>query len=548
MSRHDDAPTAADRPQRPESAEIGRRAASGVLWMTAQKWIMRFSGLATVAVLTRLLSPEQFGLVAAASTVAPIVYLVSDLGFTAYIVQADTVDDRRLSTGFWFSTVAGGVMCGGVLLLAPVLADVFHLPDLTDVLRVMTISIAFVVLTSVPYALMRRRMQFRALAVQGGIAALLAQVVAVVAAFAGLGVWALVLQLIVAQGASAVPAWFSARWRPRLQFSRSDFGLMARFGVQVVAVDVVAMLRSWGETAIVVASLGATGLGYLSIAQKLIQVTQDMSAAALLPVSTVVFAQVRESPQRLRESYLKALAVSYAAVAPVMTVVAVAGPVLVPLLFGREWGPSIPVAQALAVAAILTLGAMLDHGLFYGVGRPGRWLAYAVVIDLLTVGTTAVAVRWGLSGIALGFIGVAIVATVVRWRLVGRLLGLPVPAVARPFGGVAVCVAFSALAGALVAYLTGHQPVLVELALTGLAIGVVHVAAVRIVMPATARAVVDLLPGRVRRPAIRLLGWSRSGPATELVAETGSPDPSIEAPKAATPVPISGLVLEEERQ
>ncbi|WP_449386428.1 lipopolysaccharide biosynthesis protein [Cellulomonas soli] len=488
--------------------DIGRRAASGVLWMTAQKWLMRFSGLATVAILTRLLGPEQFGLVAAASTVAPIVYLFSDLGFSAYIVQADEVDERRLSTGFWFSTVVGGLMCVGLLLFAPVLADLFHLPDLVPVLRVMTISIAFVVVTSIPYALLRRRMQFRALAVQGAIAALLAQVVAVVTALAGMGVWALVLQLIVAQGVSAVLAWIWARWRPRLLFSTHEFVAMARFGLQVVGVDVIAMLRSWAETAIVVASLGATGLGYLSIAQKLIQVTQDMSAAALLPVSTVVFAQVRTSADRLREAYLKALGVSYAAVAPVMTVVAVTGPVLVPLMFGDGWGPSVQVAQALAVAAILTLGAMLDHGLFYGVGKPGRWLVYAVAIDVLTVATTAWAVQWGLRGMALGFIGVAVVATAVRWVLVGRLVDAPARTVARPFGGVAVCVALSALAGAAAARVTSGLPAIVELGITGLVIGVVHVVAVRFLMPSTARAVVEMLPGRVRGPLLRVTGWA----------------------------------------
>lgn len=487
---------------------IGRRAASGVLWMTAQKWLTRIGGLATVAILTRLLSPEEFGLVAAASVVAPIVYLISDLGFSAYIVQADEVDERRLSTGFWFSTLAGGVMCGGLLLLAPVLADLFDLPELVDVLRVMTVAIAFVVVTSVPYALLRRRMQFRTIAWQGAVAAVLAQVVAVAAALSGWGVWALVLQLVVAQGVAAVAAWASARWWPRLQFSRREFLTMARFGLQVVAVDVVALVRSWAETAIVVTSLGATGLGYLSIAQRLVQVTQDMSAAALLPVSTVMFAQVRASADRLRGSYLKALGMSYAAVAPVMIVVAVTGPTLVPLLFGEGWERSVPVAQALALAAVLTLGAMLDHGLFYGVGRPGRWLAYAFAVDALTVATTAWAVRWGLAGLAVGFVGVAVVATAVRWQLTGHLLGIPARTVARPFAGVAVCVALSALAGAAVSRLVADLPPLLVVGLTGLVIAVVHVVAVRFLMPSTARAVVDMLPGRVRAPLRRALTWA----------------------------------------
>ena len=84
-------------------------------------------------------------------------------------------------------------------------------------------------------------------------------------------------------------------------------------------------------------------------------------------------------------------------------------------------------AQALAFAGIITLGAMLDHGLFYGLGRPGTWLGYAVVVDGATVATTAVAVRWGLGGVAVGFVVVAFVATVARWVLVSTNSRVGVP-------------------------------------------------------------------------------------------------------------------------
>ena len=78
-------------------------------------------------------------------------------------------------------------------------------------------------------------------------------------------------------------------------------------------------------------------------------------------------------------------------------------------------------AQALALAGIITLGAMLDHGLFYGLGRPGAWLAYAVVVDAADGGDDRRRRRWGLAGVAVGFVLVAIAATVARWVLVGRL-------------------------------------------------------------------------------------------------------------------------------
>ena len=65
-------------------------------------------------------------------------------------------------------------------------------------------------------------------------------------------------------------------------------------------------------------TLGPAALGLLNIAQRLVQVAQDMTAASIVPVSTVVFARVRARADRLRGSYLKALGVAYAVVSPLM--------------------------------------------------------------------------------------------------------------------------------------------------------------------------------------------------------------------------------------
>jgi O-antigen/teichoic acid export membrane protein len=500
-------------------ANLGQQAASGVLWMTAQKWAVRVGGLVTIAVLTHVLKPEDFGVVAAASTIIPLIYLLSDLGFSTYIVQADEADQRVLSTGFWFSVVAGGTLCALLATTAPLLGALFHLPAVVPVLRAMTVSVAFVALGGVPNALLKRRMAFRKLAMQGTVGAVVAQVLAVVMTLAGAGVWALVAQLIVAQALTTVLAWISARWLPTTHFSRLEFAAMARFGTKVVAVELIALARSWGETAIIAASLGATGLGYLNIAQRLIQVTQDLSAAALVPVSTVAFARVRDSADRLRSAYLRALGISYAAVAPVMTFVAVSAGLLMPLLFGSGWDRSIPVAQALAIAGILTLGAMLDHGLFYGAGQPGRWLGYAFTVDALTVATTAFAVRYGLTGVAIGFVGVAFVATVARWVLVGRLLGAGTAIVARPFVAVAVTTGASAAAGLGTLRLVGDAPALLALAATGVAVLVVHAVLVRLITPRVFVDVLTVLPERLRSPRLTAVLTHRLGRARPLVEE-----------------------------
>jgi O-antigen/teichoic acid export membrane protein len=475
------------------SGPLGRSAAAGTMWLTGQKWVTRLSGLVTIAILTRLISPEDFGVVAAASTVTPFVLLLADLGLSTYVVQEKHVDQRLLSTAFWFSASAAMVLAGVIALLAPVIAAAFHLPDVAPILRGMSVSVLILVFGSVPWTLLRREMQFRLLATMSLVWMSVGQVVAILLAFAGAGAWALVIQLIVSQAISAVWGWKAAGWRPDLQFSKPHFIAIAKFGTKIVMADLSTTVRSVAEAAIISNVLGGAALGYFSIGQRLVQVTQDLGAAALVPVSTVVFAKVRESASRLQSAYLKALGISYSVVSPIMTVVAVGGPLVVPLLFGAEWSPSAPVAQALAVAAILTLGGMLDNGLHLGVGKPGRWLAYALTFEGLTVAVTALAAPRGLIWVANGSILVALAATVARWVIVGRLVDIPVRTLAGVFLSACVAVAGSAAAGLAVLHLTEAWAPIWSLAVVSLAIGLVHVGIVRLVSPTVYRNVISLV-------------------------------------------------------
>ena len=490
---------------------VAESAARGVMWLTAQKWVVRIGGLVTMAILTRFLRPEQFGVMAAATAITPLIYLLSDMGFTTYIVQADEADEVTLSSGFWFSVGAGAVLCALLGLGAPVLGVLFGLPQVVPIVRWLTLSVALVSLGSVPTAILRRRMAFRALAFQSVAGALAAQAAALILVFMGAGIWALVAQYVVSQAVSCALAWRAARWVPTARPARSRVVTMTRFGSKVVAVEFVAVARSWGETAVIASWAGAAALGYYSIAQRLVQVLQDLSVAALIPVTTVAIARLRNDASRVRSFYLTALHTVYAGVSPIMALAAVGGAVVIPIVFGSGWGPSVVPFQFLAVAGIFALGAALDHGVLYGVGRPGLWFAYSVVTDAVTLGTTMVLVRFGLPAIALGFVGVTIVATLGRWVLLRRIIGASARDVARPLLLTAVAVVPAAGVGAGILAITSAWPHVIALGLAGIGLLLMHAVIVRVVSPGVFSSILRVLPERLSAPLQRV---ARLQPAT----------------------------------
>lgn len=451
--------------------------------MTAQKWFSRIGGLITVVILTRQLTPSDFGLVAIAMSIIPVLYLLADLGFSAYLIQADEPRLEAYSTAFWYSLSAGSLLAVVLGCTGYPLQIFLNAEGVVPIMWALAPAVVFVAAGSVPIAILRRGLRFDLIARQAMIAGSVGQVVAIVLALKGFGVWSLILQTLVTQFAATLMVWMSTRWLPSGAFCISEFRRMALYGSNVVAVELTALCRVWAENAIVATALGLNGLGYLSVAQRLIQVAQDLTATAITPVSTVVFAQVRKDQKRLSSAYERAQSIVYTMLTPVMVFIAVCAPIIVPMIFGSQWAASVAPAQALAVAGILTTGASLDHGLLYGLGRPGKWLVYAVAIDVLTVTMTFFMAPRGLGAVAMGFLVVALFATVVRLPLIGRQLRTPWRRLAAQFGRAVVLSIAIGVVGTAAYFAANRYGDFVALLATSSAISLGWLVAARLLFP-----------------------------------------------------------------
>ncbi len=267
-----------------------------------------------------------------------------------------------------------------------------------------------------------------------------------VMAFSGLGVWALVGQSLVAPAITALLAWITTRWRPNLMFNRREFATMTQFGGKVLGVEFVAMIRASGEAAVISSMLGAAALGYMTIAPASSAGRSGPNGERDRAGDDRRFrSHQREQgtrPQRLPACIAHVVRSAVSAAHHRRRRRSHDGPDSVWRGLGGELSHRTDPRDCRHADG----GAWLDHGLFYGLGKPGKWFVYALVIDGLTLTTTAVLARFGLVAVASGFLGVCVVATISRWFLVARVLSAPVRRVAGPFLFVVTAVVTSGAA------------------------------------------------------------------------------------------------------
>jgi O-antigen/teichoic acid export membrane protein len=488
--------------QAPEPS-LRARAASGVLWTVAQKWGVRVSSLVTLAVLARLVEPHEFGVVAMAMVYIALLNLLADFGFASYVVQATDPDQRLLSTAFWFSAGASVLLAALMTALAPLVAALVHTPELTPVLQVLALAVVVNGCVGTPSALLKRRLAFRTLALRPMVAALVSQAVAVALAFLGAGVWALVAQTLVFSVIGGAVIWAGANWRPSLMFSTADARQIASYGSHVVGMDITGNLRGWGETALIGGILGTSALGYWAVATRLVAVAVDVSATTIVTVATPVFARLKEERERLAAAYLRASSLSLAVVGPALLLLAVTAPVIIPLVFGSQWGPSIVVAQIIPCGTVFLFLAMLDRGLLLATGRPAAALAFTVPVDACAVALVAATAHAGLAAVAVAEVLVAVVSTPFRLRIVCRVLDLQLTRAMRMLARLVALAGVSVLPAALLVLVGDGLPAIVTIAAAGILTVVAQVLLLRAAAPEVLTDIWSMVPARLRRRVAR---------------------------------------------
>jgi O-antigen/teichoic acid export membrane protein len=397
---------------------ISRDAASGMGWSVVEKWSTRLVSLVVLLVLGRLLTPDQFGLVALGTVFMTFLNIFVDQGFGRALVQRKTITDAHTNTAFWMS-LGGSIVLAAVLIVgAPLISSVLGEPALEPVVQVMSIGLVLYALSSIPQALLEREFGFKSLARRRVIATLVGGVCAVIAAAVGLGVWSLVLQTLVTSAVGVVVLWTASTWRPRFVVSLRAARELWPTGASVIGIEFVGFLNGQSDKLIVGAALDATALGYYFFAMRIISIMIELFSTVMSSISLTTFSRLQDDRAELQTWMYRLSAVSCLVAIPAFAVLASVAQEAIPLIFGSQWAPSSLLVQILCVLGAVNAIAVFDRSALLAVGR--NRLAFS-----LTLGQALIGIVFVFAALPFGVVGVAIavaVRQIIWWPV--RLIAL----------------------------------------------------------------------------------------------------------------------------
>ena len=270
---------------------------------------------------------------------------------------------------------------------------------LAPVLRAHAIAIPLAALDGVQEAIFRRRFAFRVLALRGVIGQVAGGLTALAFAAAGAGVWTLVAFALVPFVVGTTVLWVLSPWRPGFDVSLARYRELLAFGGFTVGVNVVSLVQRRADHFLIGAMLGPAALGYYAMARQFIVAVTDPLERAINPVMWTTLCRLQGAPERLDRA-VRGFATHQALILlPASLGLAASAPVLLPLLLGDTWQPSIPVLQALGcLAAVVTLASASSTAIL-AVGAARGRASLELIRVSVSVGALLVGMRWGIGGV-----------------------------------------------------------------------------------------------------------------------------------------------------
>lgn len=338
--------------------------------------------LVQTAILARLLTPADFGVVALALTFMIFLDAIKDLGLgQALIVGEEHEADARAQTAFGWGVAIGLTLTLLTAACGPLAAKFFHEDDLVGLLPVLGATFFVRSLGATHYALARKSLNYRVRTASEIIEVTVRGVVGIALAIAGTGAWSLAIGFLCGTIASTVTLWSLVKFRPQARLSRAYLRQMLAFGGLLTIADIGAVLAYNLDFLFIGRVLGSAALGFYSIAFRLPELIILNLATVAADVLFPAYAAADRS--RLNEAYLTTLRYTSMLTLPLtLGLVLLAEPVI-RILFGSQWGPSVEVMQVIAVYAFaVTLG--VPSGTVYKVtGR--AWIDVAFTIPGLVI-------------------------------------------------------------------------------------------------------------------------------------------------------------------
>lgn len=362
-----------------------QKAFSGVMWSSVQRFGVMAITFVSNIILARLLSPDDFGCIGMLMIFISLSVSFIDGGFGSALIQKKEPTKEDYSTIFYWNIILAVVLYAVLYICAPLIATFYHTSLLADVLRVQGVVLIFNALSIIQQNQLRKKLLFKKLAIVNITSALISLGVAIIMAYKGYGVWALVAQQISLSVINSVLFWMVGHWMPNKVFSWNSFKELFRFGGYMLLSHLFSTLSNEIQGLLVGRIFNPTTMGLYTQAYRL----EGSAATATSSILDQVTYPVLASYQDNHNSFIAALRrfiqiPAFVCSLLMMVMIVVAKPLII-LLYSAKWVECVPYFQILCTAGLAVCLQGSANNAIAAIGKSNVFFVWTIIKRSLTI-------------------------------------------------------------------------------------------------------------------------------------------------------------------
>lgn len=337
-------------------AGIASRVRKGSVWIAGSSTLVSIFGLLSTFILARLLTPEDFGLVAIGTALLLIVNSISELSLTNALIYHEKPERQQLDSAWTLNFIRGLLIAIFFVVVGPFIAAFYDDDRLVLITAIIGLSALVEGLRNPRLAMLLRDLKFWQHFVVQVTSKIAMVATSITIAIVYTSYFALVGGIVAGAIAGVIISYIFVPYRPRFQLSKArEFLSFSGW----LSLDQIVKTLNWRLDPLIVGRmLGPTELGLFTLASTLSDLPTKQTTRPLIASLFPALRQIHDEPTRLRQAYLRAQSVMTAVALPCAVIMAGLADPIVRLALGEQWEEAAPLVQVLAVlAAIHTIGS-----------------------------------------------------------------------------------------------------------------------------------------------------------------------------------------------
>jgi PST family polysaccharide transporter len=375
-------------------------------------------------VIARYLEPSDLGLVALAITIVACLGSLADFGMTTWIESSPPQKSDTLDSAWWSTVIVASLMAGTLVASASSLADWAERPQLTLVLKALSLTLILSAASAIQCSLLKTHFMHRIIAIASLIACTVGSITAIVCVMTGFSYWSLVAKVVLeAALSSAVLAWCSP-WRPSWHFEGRAWFEAVRQSLPIVGARGLEIANQRLDSLVIGSQLGTHSLGYYATGQRLYQIAMEGLFSAVNQVSLPLFGRFAAEPARAADVLLRLAACTSFLSFPIFALMATTAPDLVTVFFGQKWQQAAPVLATFCLGGVLSSVSYFNAPLLLASGQARIVFCLSLLNAILNTVGFLMAVPYGITAVASAFVIRGFLVYPINLILVRKVCGL----------------------------------------------------------------------------------------------------------------------------